>query len=217
LASFFHEEEDEMKKQAFVAMFLCVAVGGAALVLSLAGLGGPLPVSRAHSLSRDAATVNMNAIKIASAETARPGDLITYTIIMYNSDPVEEVDFLMVDVIPEHTSYVTHTIADRIPGDGTVELPGTSVLPGTGTLPIPGTLVFTDFIYMRATLGVRGTVQPPWVTLATLTVRVDRDYGAGRIVNVAQFWVGDGLRYFERKAETVMPGKFYLPLKMKVS
>jgi formylglycine-generating enzyme required for sulfatase activity len=78
-----------MKKRILVAMFLSVAVGAAALVVSLVGLGAQLPVSRAHSLSWDAATARVNGIKIASAETARRGDLITYTIIMYNSDPNE--------------------------------------------------------------------------------------------------------------------------------
>ena len=142
LASILYEEEGEMKKQVFVAVFLSVAVGAAALVLSLVGLGAQMPVSRAHSLSQDAAIASVNAFKLASAETARPGDLITYTIIMYNSDPKQEVDVLMVDVIPPHTRYVTHTIADRMPADGTIELPGTGVLPGTGTLPITGTLGF---------------------------------------------------------------------------
>jgi uncharacterized repeat protein (TIGR01451 family) len=208
-------EENEMKKRMFVAVFLSVAVGAAALVVSLVGLGAQLPVSRAHSLGQDAAIASVNGFKIASAETARRGDLITYTIIMYNSDPVEEVDVLMVDVIPPHTSYVTHTMANRVPVDGTVELPGTTVLPGTGTLPIAGTLVFTDFIYIRTTLGVHGTVQPPWVTLATLTVRVDGDFAGGRIVNVAQFWVSDGLVYFERDAETLVQARYYLPLVIK--
>ena len=142
-----------MKKQVFVAIFVSVAVGAAALVLSLVGLGAQLPVSRAHSLTQEADIANVNAFKIASAETARPGDLITYTIIMYNDDPEEEVDVLMVDVIPPHTSYVTHTMADRVPGSGTIELPGTVVPPGTGTLPLTGTLVFTDFTTLIVALN----------------------------------------------------------------
>jgi uncharacterized repeat protein (TIGR01451 family) len=188
-----------MKKQKLIAMFTLTTASAVAIVLLLVGLDGQLPVSQART-DKIAINANVEAIKIASAETARPGDLITYTIVVYNNDPTEAVDVLMVDLIPGHTEYVTHTIANRIETTGTVLLPGT------------GSLAFADFIYLQATLGSRGTVAPPWVTLATLTVRVDEDLVAGTIVNTAQFWVGDEDEWFVREVKTMVWGKIFPPL-----
>jgi hypothetical protein len=56
------------------------------------------------------------------------------TIIVYNNDPTEAVDILMVDQIPAHAAYVTHTIASRIATSGTVQLPGTGTLPLTDAI-----------------------------------------------------------------------------------
>jgi uncharacterized repeat protein (TIGR01451 family) len=147
----------------------------------------------------------VTAFKIASTDIARPGDLITYTIVAYNNSPVEAVEILMVDEIPAHTVYVTHTIASRIATSRTLLLPGT------------GSLAFVDFIYLRTTLGERGTVLPPFVALATLTVRVEEDAPAGTIVNRAQFWIGDEPEYFVREAETTISRKLFLPLTMRIA
>jgi len=191
------------RKQTFVAIFAVIAASAAALVLLLIGPGNQPPISQARAIDEVAINANVNAIKIASAETARPGDLITYTIVVYNNDPTEAVDVLMVDLIPEHTTYVAHTIANRVETTGSVMLPGT------------GSLMFADFIYLKTTLGSHGTVAPPWVTLATLTVRVDEDLVAGTIVNTAQFWVGEEGEWFVREAETIVWGHIFLPLTMR--
>jgi hypothetical protein len=71
-----------------------------------------------------------------------------------------------------------------------------------------------EFVYVRTTLGPRGTVSPPWMILATLTVRVEDDTPMGPIVNTAQFWIGDEPQHFVREAETMVVGRnvIFLPL-----
>jgi uncharacterized repeat protein (TIGR01451 family) len=195
-----------MKREKLAAIFVLVLVSAVVLVLSWARPDARLPISQADAIEEVSVSASVNAFKIASAEIARPGDLITYTIIAYNNDPAETVEILMVDEIPEHTAYVTHTIASRVATSGSLQLPGT------------GSLAFMDFIFLRTTLGERGTVFPPWVALATLTVRVEEDAPMGwTIVNRAEFWIGDEPQYLVREAETKVVGGnvLFLPLIMK--
>jgi uncharacterized repeat protein (TIGR01451 family) len=194
-----------MKKRVFASVCAVVVGSAAILALLLVGLDDRLPVLRADAVREMSINASVNAFKIASAETARPGDLITYTIVMYNNDLAEAVDVLMVDEIPAHTVYVTHTMASRVATSGTVQLPGT------------GSLALMDFIFLRTTLGERGTAFPPWVTLATLTVRVQEDAPVGSIVNTARFWVGDEPQYFVRQVETTIRGgkTIFLPIVMR--
>jgi uncharacterized repeat protein (TIGR01451 family) len=194
-----------MKRERFAAILVLVLASTAVLVLSWTGSIARLPISQADAIEEVSVSTTVIAFKIASADTARPGDLITYTIIAYNNAPGETVEILMVDEIPAHTAYVTHTIASRIATSGTLQLPGT------------GSLAFMDFIYLRTTLGERGTVFPPWVALATLTVRVEEDAPMEPIVNGAQFWIGDEPQYFVREAETIILGgnMLFLPVTMK--
>lgn len=193
-----------MMRRQILATFLVFVVGSAtALALPLFGPDDALPVSRADAFELTSIDASVNGFKMVSADNVHPGDMITYTIIVYNNDPTEAVDILMVDQIPAHTAYVTHTIASRIATSGTVQLPG------TGSLPL------TDAIFLRTTLGKRGTVFPAWVTLATLTVRVEEDAPMGRIVNRAQFWYGDEPQYFVREAEITVMYMLYLPLTVR--
>jgi uncharacterized repeat protein (TIGR01451 family) len=193
-----------MRRQILAAFLVFVLGSTAVLALPLFGPDDVLPVSRADAFEQTSIGASVNGFKIVSAENVRPGDVITYTIIAYNNDPTEEVDILMVDQIPAHTVYVTHTIASRIPISGTVQLPGTGILP------------LTDAIFLRTTLGKRGTVFPAWVTLGTLTVRVEEDAPMGRIiVNRAQFWYGDEPEYFVREAATTVMYVLYLPITMR--
>jgi uncharacterized repeat protein (TIGR01451 family) len=194
-----------MKREKVAAIFVLALASAAVLVLSWTSPAARLPISRAGAIEEASVSASVNGFKIASAEIAHPGDLITYTIIAYNDDPAETVEILMVDEIPMYTTYVTHTIATRVATDGSLLLPGT------------GSLAFMDFIYLRTTLGPRGTVFPPWVALATLTVRVDEDAPMDVIVNTAQFWFGDEPQHFVREAETMVVGGnvLFLPLTMK--
>lgn len=190
-----------MKRERFAVILVLVLASAVVLVLLWTGPDARLPVSQADAIEGVSASASVNAFKIASADIARPGDLITYTIIAYNNSPAEAVEILIVDEIPAHTVYVTHTVASRIATSETLQLPGT------------GSLAFMDFIYLRTTLGERGTVFPPFfVALTTLTVRVEEDAPAGTIVNRAQFWIGDEPQYLVREAETTVLGGLFLPL-----
>jgi uncharacterized repeat protein (TIGR01451 family) len=191
-----------MKKERLAAILVLVLASAAVLILTWTGPDAHLPVSQADAIEEVSTNASVNAFKIASTDTARPGDLITYTIVAYNNSPAETVEILMVDEIPAHTTYVTHTIATRIATSGTLQLPGT------------GSLALMDFIFLRTTLGEQGTALPSWVALATLTVRVEEDAPAGTIVNRAQFWIGDEPQYFVREAETIILGELFLPLIM---
>lgn len=194
-----------MKRERLAAILVLVLASAAALVLMWTGPDAQLPVSQADAIEEMSVSASVIAFKIASTDLAHPGDLITYTIVAYNNSPAETMEILMVDEIPAHTAYVTHTIASRVATSGSLQLPGT------------GSLAFMDFIFLRTTLGERGTVFPPWVALATLTVRVEQDAPMGMIVNSAQFWIGDEPQPLVREAETMVLGEYvlFLPLTMK--
>ena len=195
-----------MKKGKRIGVCVFVVGSAVAFILLLVGLVPQLSMARVHEIG-EASANSVEAFKMASTDTAYPGELITYTIIMYNSDPTEAVDVLMVDVIPDRTAYVAHTIADRVTTSGTLSLPGT------------GSLLVTNFIYIQTTLGSQGSVSMPWITLATLTVRVEEDAPIGEIVNSAQFWFGDEPQPLVKEAVTMIVGahELFLPRVMRNS
>ena len=156
------------------------------------------------AISSEEVVINasVDAVKTASTDTAFPGDLITYTIVIHNNSLTETINVLMVDPIPEYTEYVTHTVATRVATTGTAGLPG------------GGTMALEDCIYLKTELGTLGV--PARVITVTLTVRVKDDVVAGtEIVNTARFWVGDENEQFVREAKTAVWGSIFLPVVMK--
>ncbi len=172
-----------------VAMMLIVLVG---LSSAKATEASSADVIGEASVIRATTQYTPTVVKTASPDVVFPGDEIVYTIFI--SSPVTTTVRLY-DAIPEHTVYVTHTVAERIVG--------TVVLPGDGTL--------SNLIYFE---GQVGTLQLPGITV-TLTVRVDDGVPAGtEIENTAMVWY-DSEGPVESTATTTVWGRIFLPLVMK--
>jgi PKD repeat protein len=127
------------------------------------------------------------------------GDEIEQTIVMH-STVMTPTTGLMVNALPAHTEYITHT------GGTWVGSTSADIVPPGG-----GTLTLQNSLYLTNTFTSAGEA----VTM-TLTYRVMPGTSADvDIVNTSQFWVGDDNDYFERETMIDLWGSVYLPLALR--
>jgi subtilisin family serine protease len=132
-----------------------------------------------------------------------PNDSITQTIVMQGT-VMTPTTGLMVNPLPEHTEYITHTGGTWVGATTGMALSADVTTPGGNTLTI------TNSVYISDTLSAGEA------TTVTLTYRIMPGTSADKdIVNISKFWVGDDDNYFERRTTIDVWGQTYMPIIFK--
>ncbi len=125
--------------------------------------GNARPINAAYDLGADEhiGTDLSSSAKYVSPQTAKSGDVVTFTIVLSNSGTSDAVGVTLFDAIPVNTTYVAGS-AQATSG----EITDTDGITWSGTVPSNGSVVVT----FRVTMGHDGSVE----NVATVT----DEYGA---------------------------------------